>query len=201
MSCTVTTSAASRTGGTARLGAWTTSASMRHVRPAEPVPALVAQAAVRCAEVDPVDAPSARPGAGRRPRRRPTSTPTAGQDAQQGVGVAADAAGHGLQQLAAVEGDLHAAVLRQLAVARRERAGGLRPRERAEPVAAARDELGAGGVVGEHAVAAPRRGRDRRWAPRATPRRRRLRGSSRRAPRPPGRRRVMASSSGKPKPS
>ena len=56
MSCTVTTSGWSSTGGTARLGACTTSASMPEPGSVQTVPELVPQAAARRTEIDPGDA-------------------------------------------------------------------------------------------------------------------------------------------------
>ena len=83
---------ASRTGGTARLGACTTSASMRSARPAEPVPAA-RSARCRAARRDRSTGRRRGTPGGRAPAANATaSTPTRREHAQQRVRVAADAA-------------------------------------------------------------------------------------------------------------
>ena len=104
----MTTSGVPRAGGTARLGACSTSAADRHRWPPEPVPELVAPRRVGPAEVDVVGERwlSIRGSATRGERRELDAD--VGQGAEQAVDVPADAPGHGLEQLADVQCDPHA---------------------------------------------------------------------------------------------
>ena len=137
MSCTVTTSAASRTGGTARLGACTTSASRRTSGTAEPVPALVADAAVRRTEIDPRGRREARRPAAPRPRRRRRRRRqwggrggASGCSGRSRPAPAAGAGRCGVRPSSGAPAPGSSAALRELSVARGERACGLGPRER-----------------------------------------------------------------------